>query len=465
MGGLMDSHFQQHLVRRHKMALIVSLAALAAGCGGGSSAPPATQATPEPAKAPVQVSTERGALIGSPGQATEFSVAQINAAAAERGFATLTKPAKCAVTHRVIEYNTVGGKGEATNATAGLFIPTGSNPECQGPRPLLMFGHGTNTTRAADPLTAANKSRELSFFAGQGYVVVTPDYTGYAGSRLPYHPYYVAEAQAADAIDALRAARSAVPQLKASLSGKLFLTGVSQGGYVAMAAQRVLERDFPVEFTVTAAAPISGVYAVKKTMSEVLNGRDLTYGTSLFQLIVTSYQRTYGNLYQQPSDVYMAPYANGIETLSPGSYEVADMFSLGLLPQNIFDKGDGAPFLIKSSVRDSLKANPNNNFFVAAAKNDLLDWKPKAPMILCGTSADRMSFFENTTEAAAAFAKQGVTVPVLDLEVRASLYEGAVGDAAWSNYKAARAARPANEPHGMGHAPCLAHVSSFFDSK
>jgi hypothetical protein len=461
----MDLHLQQNQARRHKMALIVSLAALAAGCGGGSSAPPPTQAVQEPVKVALPESTARGALIGSAGQPTEFSAAQIDAAAKDRGFATLTTPAKCAVTHRVIEYNTIGGKGEATNATAGLFIPTGSNPECQGPRPLLMYGHGTNTLRAADAISAANKARELSFFAGQGYIVVAPDYTGYAGSRLSYHPYQVAEAQAADAIDSVRAARSAVPQLKASLSGKLFLTGLSQGGYVAMATQRVMERDFPSEFTVTASAPISGVYAIRKTMNQVLNGREMNYGTSLFQMIVTSYQRTYGDLYQQPSDVYMAPYANGIEALAPGPYDVSDIYGQGLLPLNIFDKGDGTPFLIKSSVRDSLKANPNNNLFVAAGKNDLLDWKPRGPMILCGTSADRMSFFDNTTEAAASFAKQGVTVPVLDLETRASLYEGAVGDAAFSHYKAARAARPSNEPHGMGHAPCLAHAFSFFGAK
>jgi pimeloyl-ACP methyl ester carboxylesterase len=462
----MDSHMQQNQARRHKMALVVSLAALAAGCGGGgSSTPPPTQAVQEPVKVALPESTARGALIGSAGQPTEFSPAQIDAAGKDKGFATLTKPAKCAVTHRVIEYNTIGGKGEPTNATAGLFIPTGSNPECQGPRPLLMWAHGTSTLRAADPVTASSKARELSFFAGQGYIVVAPDYTGYAGSRLPYHPYQVVEAQAADAIDSLRAARSAVPQLNASLSGKLFLTGLSQGGFVAMATQRVLERDFASEFTVTASAPISGVYAIRKTMNEVLNGRDMTSGTTLFQLIVTSYQKTYGDLYQQPSDVYMASYVNGIETLAPGRYDFSELYALNLLPQNLFDKGDGMPFLIKNSVRDSLKANPNNNLFVAAGKNDLLDWKPRGPMILCGTSADRMSFFDNTTEAAASFAKLGVSVPVLDLEARASLYEGAVGDAAFAHYKAARAARPSNEPHGMGHAPCLAHAVSFFGSK
>ena len=34
-----------------------------------------------------------------------------------------------------------------------------------------------------------------ALFASQGYIVVAPDYVGYNGSTLPYHPYLVADQQ------------------------------------------------------------------------------------------------------------------------------------------------------------------------------------------------------------------------------------------------------------------------------
>ena len=74
------------------------------------------------------------------------------------------------------------------------------------------------------------------FFAARGYIVVAPNYAGYDTSTLPYHPYLVAAQQSKDMIDALIASRSALPNIAlVSDNGQLFITGYSQGGYVAMA--------------------------------------------------------------------------------------------------------------------------------------------------------------------------------------------------------------------------------------
>src|SRR5580698_7204508 len=37
-----------------------------------------------------------------------------------------------------------------------------------------------------------------AFYAAQGFVVVAPNYAGYAGSTLPYHPFVNALQQSAD---------------------------------------------------------------------------------------------------------------------------------------------------------------------------------------------------------------------------------------------------------------------------
>ena len=91
-------------------------------------------------------------------------------------------------------------------------------------------------------------------FAAQGFIVVAPNYAGYDKSTLPYHPYLNGDQQGKDMVDALTAARKTFPLIDASDAGSLFVTGYSQGGYVALAAHRELQA---TGTTVTASAPLS----------------------------------------------------------------------------------------------------------------------------------------------------------------------------------------------------------------
>src|SRR6202043_2309265 len=106
---------------------------------------------------------------------------------------------------------------------------------------------GTNASKTFNMADLSNNSEGLlmaSVFASQGYIVVAPNYAGYDTSALSYHPYLNGDQQSKDMIDALTAARSALPMLSAPSvtdSGKLFVTGYSQGGYVAMATHRALQ--------------------------------------------------------------------------------------------------------------------------------------------------------------------------------------------------------------------------------
>ena len=58
-----------------------------------------------------------------------------------------------------------------------------------------------------------------AMFAGQGFVLVAPNYAGYAGSALPYHAYRDAAQQSTDMVDALRAARAPFGMIGARDSG------------------------------------------------------------------------------------------------------------------------------------------------------------------------------------------------------------------------------------------------------
>ena len=166
-----------------------------------------------------------------------------------------------------LNYETVGAKSEPTTSTGALLVPSGSASGCQGPRPIVEYAHGTSPIKNYDiaQLSGSNASSEgliLALFAAEGYIVVAPNYAGYDTSTLSYHPYLVGAQQAAEMMDVLTAARSALPVTLAPTvtdNHKLFVTGYSEGGYVAMAATRAMQA---AGETVTASAPMSGPYAL-----------------------------------------------------------------------------------------------------------------------------------------------------------------------------------------------------------
>ena len=136
----------------------------------------------------------------------------------------------CSVDVYHFEYETVGGQGEASTASAALMVPRGLDPSCLGSRPELLYAHGTTTDKSyniADLSGGGNAEGVLlaAVFAAQGYIVIAPNYAGYDTSTLPYHPYLVAAQQSQDMMNALTAARSALTGVAAIGGGKLFVTG------------------------------------------------------------------------------------------------------------------------------------------------------------------------------------------------------------------------------------------------
>src|SRR6185312_14591380 len=96
-----------------------------------------------------------------------------------------------------IKYWTAGPDNSMQPATGALMVPTGTAAPCTGPRPVVLYAHGTTTDSAynianiSDTSNAANSESALvaAVFAAQGYIVVAPNFLGYDLSTLGYHPY------------------------------------------------------------------------------------------------------------------------------------------------------------------------------------------------------------------------------------------------------------------------------------
>ena len=351
-------------------ALALATTAFLAACGGSD-----------------DNSVQRGSLVDAPVTVTTLTIAQIDAATASSGLQALSGTAKCDVKVVALNYNTIGAKAEATNASAVMLVPGGT--ACTAASALVAYAKGTDVQK---PRTLANPSDGETFllaavYAAQGYTVVATDYLGFAKSTYAYHPYLHADSEASSVIDSIRAARNAATAVGASLSGKVMLTGYSQGGHSSMSAHRAAERDNAGEINIVAGAHLAGPY----NLSGSLKVPGAIAGYQFFvPYLITSWQKVYGGIYSSPTAAFKLPYSGWIENLLPSpTLTYTTLVTTGQLPGiNGETPAQARDLLMQSAFLTDSQTNANNPLYLAGKKNDLLGWSPKSKTLLCGGAGD-----------------------------------------------------------------------------
>ncbi|AYM98429.1 esterase [Acidovorax sp. 1608163] len=426
-----------------RLTCVAAAAALLAACGGSDD-------------------SVRGELIDPPTVLTTLTVAQIDAATAASGLQALSGKAKCDVKVVALNYRTPGVKdGEMSNASGAMLVPAGA---CAAAAPLVVNARGTEVLKTR---TLANPQDPETFllvamYAAQGYAVVATDYLGYAKSTYGFHPYLHADSQATTIIDSARAARNAADTVGAKLSGKVMFTGYSQGGHASMAAHRAAERDHAGEFNVVAGAHLAGPY----NLSGSLQVPNAIAGVQFFlPMIVTSWQKVYGNIYLTPAEAFKAPYASYIEALLPNpTLTYTTLVTSGNLPGGTPTQARDA--LFQPAFLASAQQGGNNPLYLAGKKNDLLGWTPKARVLLCGGAGDpTVPPAVHQVVMKADFDKRGVTnVTSVDVDAAIQTTYGPGGKAPTDATSAAFATYYGNY-HGTYEPPlCHAQARGVFDA-
>ena len=312
-----------------------------------------------------------------------FTGDQLKVIAAFTGYSEYQDLIEYGLTLYKITYRTEF-QGERVEASGVLSVPQGSEQF-----PVLLGGHGTITNDQKAPSNLnfnQNNSSGFELFAAFGFISVIPDYLGFGASTDLVHPYFNYTTSAQSSVDMIRATQEFLAD-SIAYRPELFLTGYSQGGYVAMATLKFLEETPGVlpEFTIKATAAGAGGYDIRQGIEDILS--ETTYPSPVnLAFLIYSYQQTNG--WNRPlTDYFQEPYASQIPALFDGSTDASTINAQ--LPQNLSALLN--PDFIAQVLDDS-----ETEFLNALEANSVDDWAPQTPVRLYHEQDDEVIPIQNS---------------------------------------------------------------------
>ncbi len=268
-------------------------------------------------------------------------------------------------------------KGESVIASGLVCLP--QSPE---EFPLISFQNGTNTQKSACPSVNPTSYYYtlMEYMAGNGYIVVLPDYIGFGASAQYLHPYYERETTDRAVIEMIRACHELIgeKEIQAKFSGEHFLMGYSQGGWATLSALQNIETNYKTTIPVTATSCGAGAYDMM-AMSAYVLAQPVFPGPLYLPYFIYS-QQIFGAHTDPLSKFFNEPYATRIPELFNGMYsntqvdaQLNDTIAVLLKSSMISDFGSGADF---AQLRSLL------------SKNSVTAWAPSSKINFYHGSAD-----------------------------------------------------------------------------
>lgn len=363
--------------RRPAVLVSLVLALAITACGGDSTtAPNPGPSRPTLEKPPVVApnATGRGELVSATPFPAIITRIEAGAVIAGAGGAGVFTP-RYDVQGFTVRYRTPGLNGQLTEATGAVYLPVGASTAL----PTVAYMHGTVTARNNVPSNpfAAEGRVFGTVFGTDGHIVVMPDYLGLGGST-GVQLYLHQQTHASAAIDLMRAARTLATQRSVGVDrNRLFVTGYSQGGAVALGVLRELERNFTTEFPVRGAAGMSGPYDLSGTVRTALLLNPPYPPAVGYTALITGSMSTVYNL--GALSLFVRPEAITVtNAILNGSATDAQLATLPRTPQD----------LLVSTFVTKIAVDTNDLFWQALVDNDVYDWKPNTPVRLYYGGAD-----------------------------------------------------------------------------
>ena len=224
-----------------------------------------------------------------------------------------------------IEYYTTDVDGQLIMVSGLVSIPSPAN----GVYPVVQYHHGTQFNNSDVPSNPDRSDEAIinsALFAAHGYVTSMPDYIGQGKSEVN-HPYLYSQSEANAGADMLKAVKELCSDLDVSVSGKLFITGLSEGGHATMALQSYLETSNSEQaFTLTGSAPIAGPYDLP-TCWNFWNEQSPHGCSPLAAHLILAYKDIYG-FSDTLDDIFISPYNTTITSINDGTHNGDEMYAM-----------------------------------------------------------------------------------------------------------------------------------------
>lgn len=311
-----------------------------------------------------------------------------------------------------IRYEMNGIDGTNDTVSGLVVLPLLTNQE---DLPLIVYQHPTSSSGRNDVPSSGGfsiGSIESVALGAFGFAVFATDYLGLGESR-GFHPFVHAETETEAGINMMYACLDYL-EMKEGVSWdstNLFIAGYSQGGHASMALHRELETSMNDEFSVTAAAHMSGPYSLSEVMLEkfIVDVPSQNVADVVFMLL--GYQSFYQSIYDSLSQVFVAPYDSIIQNFYEDQYALIALEGqlINALMQNedsVLTKRMFQPAFL-SQLND-----PESEILQLIRENDTYDWAPNAPTRLYYCAPDERVPARNSTLADSVMNQNGA----VDLE-------------------------------------------------
>ncbi len=293
-----------------------------------------------------------------------------------------------------IIYKTKGPDGTLIEVSGAMMLPKDADDLS-----TMVFFHGTQAKRNGvatyNPI-GTNEGLVGLVCSSVGFATFLPDYMGLGDSHI-LHPYHNAEFSGGTAMDMLKAAYTFSLENDLHLNGDLYLGGYSEGGFVALAAQKMIEEQSSFDFNIVACAPQAGAYDLYETVSYIMSLEEYSQPINIGYLF-TSYNDVYG--WNRLADFFNEPYAGKMENLFNGTFSNTEINAQ--LTTNIKELAneDFINGFLDGSEKDVVDAFRENN---------LLSWKPEAPIRFYHSNGDEVVPYQNMLTAAEKLKENGAT--------------------------------------------------------
>ena len=327
---------------------------------------------------PVEITT----YLISVRESETFSQAMLDSVWKANKVPQFISPVRYGVQVYQVMYWTHWHDGSKIKASGLYFVPVEKRSEL----PVVCYNHGSQSERDIE-VSLKGEAVIPTALAADGYAALMPDYIGLgAGEKI--HLYHHAETEAGATLDMLRAVQEINAQLGISTDGHLFLSGYSQGGHASMATHKMIEEQFPNEFSLTASAPMSGAYDMSGVQARAMFG---SYDRpAYFPFLLWGMNEAYGILpdiraaiKEEYADTLMAMLENQHYSLRQISRVMPSVPAEIIRPEFLQAYSSDSTFPMR----------------LAMEENSLIDWAPQKPMMICYCKADEQVDYRNALVA------------------------------------------------------------------